>query len=353
MYGGYETFVKEIGERLVKKDVIVKVYCQKNLFTSFPKEVNGVQLVYIPTLPQKALNQIIHSFLSIVHATFSKTDVLLVVNLAAGPMGWIPKLTGKKTMINVDGLEWLRPKWKGIGAAYFYYAAKIAVKLYDKIITDAEAMRDVYLKEFKTDSKVIAYGAPPFVATEEDVQLLFPSNSYYLIVGRLIPDNNADLIIRGFLQSNSTKKLVVVGDVPYKDEYASSLKSLQNERLIFTGYVKDQKQLMALYQHSFAYLHGHKYGGTNPAMLKAMANNCAILALNTPFNQEMLQSKYGVFFEENEASLVKQFHNLESNPTITEELRKHVASGLTEKYNWDCVTDEYISVARGLKDNSY
>lgn len=349
MYGGYETFVKEIGERLVKKDVVVIVYCQKNLFTTFPKEVNGVQLVYIPTLPQKAINQIIHSFLSIVHATFSRTDVLLVVNLAAGPMGWIPKLTGKKTMINVDGLEWLRPKWKGIGASYFYHAAKIAVKLYDKIITDAEAMRDVYLKEFKTDSKVIAYGAPPFVATEEDVQLLFPSSSYYLIVGRLIPDNNADLIIRGFLQSNSTKKLVVVGDVPYKDKYASSLKALQNERLIFTGYVKDQKQLMALYQHSFAYLHGHKYGGTNPAMLKAMANNCAILALNTPFNQEMLQSQYGVFFEENEASLVKQFNILETNPEITEELRKHVASGLTDKYNWDCVTEEYIRVAQQLK----
>ncbi|RZL19668.1 MAG: DUF1972 domain-containing protein, partial [Pedobacter sp.] len=162
VYGGFETFVKELSERLVIRNVEVTVYCQKNLFKSFPSEVNGIKLVYIPTVSTKSLNQLVHCFLSLVHATFSKADVLLVVNLAAGPMGWIPKLTGKKTMINVDGLEWLRPKWKGLGARYFYTAAKIAVKLYDKIITDAEAMRQVYLSEFKTDSTVIAYGAPAF-----------------------------------------------------------------------------------------------------------------------------------------------------------------------------------------------
>lgn len=349
MYGGFETFVKELSERLVRKDVIVKVYCQKNLFTSYQKNVNGVDLVYIPTVKHKSLNQLIHCLLSIIHATFSKTDVILVVNLAAGPMGWIPKLTGKKTMINVDGLEWLRPKWKGLGAKYFYYAAKIAVKLYDLIITDADAMREVYLKEFKTDSKVIAYGAPKYTPVPLDKSLLFPPNSYYLIVGRLIPDNNADLIIKSFLKSNSNKKLVVVGDVPYKDQYAEALKNLQNERLLFLGYVTDQVQLMSLYQHCFAYIHGHKYGGTNPAMLKAMANNCAIFALNTPFNQEMLQNgEFGLFFEEEEQSIAEQFEFLEANPEILQRYRTKVKNGLTDKYNWDCITEAYINAAQNL-----
>src|SRR5690606_4678527 len=162
VYGGFETFVKELAERLVKKDIEVHVYCQKNLFSSYPKQVNGIILHYLPTLPHKSLNQLVHCFFSMIHATFSKTDVLLVVNLAAGPMGWIPKLAGKKTMINVDGLEWLRPKWKGLGARYFYWAARAATKLYDQIITDADAMREVYLQEFHTESKVIAYGAPAY-----------------------------------------------------------------------------------------------------------------------------------------------------------------------------------------------
>lgn len=346
VYGGFETFVKEVSERLVRNGVEVHIYCQKNLFKERPKQVNGIFLHYIPTIESKSLNQIIHSFLSIIHASFSSADIILVLNLAAGPMGWIPKLTGKKTMINVDGLEWLRPKWKGPGAAYFRFAAKLATKLYDLIITDAEAMREVYLKEFETDSVVIAYGAPPF--KEADVLNLKRFNlkprEYYLIVGRLIPDNNADLIIKAFLEAGSEKKLVVVGDVPYQDKYAEDLKKLANDKLQFVGYVKNQDELMTLYQNSFSYIHGHEFGGTNPAMLKAMSNNCAILALDTSFNREMLnEGEFGLFFDKDSLSLIRGMNKLEANEVLVDLMRNKVSSGLTDKYNWDAVTRSYQS----------
>ena len=143
VYGGFETFAKELSERLVKNGVEVHIYCQKNLFDQRPAIVNGIHLHYIPTIETKSLNQIVHSFLSIVHATFSRVDVILVVNLAAGPMGWIPKLTGKKTMINVDGLEWLRPKWKGLGATYFRFAAKIATTDTTSNKTKKDELREI------------------------------------------------------------------------------------------------------------------------------------------------------------------------------------------------------------------
>jgi glycosyltransferase involved in cell wall biosynthesis len=351
VYGGFETFVKELCERLAKKDIEVHIYCQKNLFKDRPKQLNGITLHYIPTIQSKSLNQLVHCFLSIVHATFSSFDVLLVVNLAAGPMGWIPKLTGKKTMINVDGLEWLRPKWKGLGATYFKWAAGLATKFYDLIITDAEAMRQVYLQKFKTESKVIAYGAPAFIESPKVLLDNFnlKQGEYYLIVGRLIPDNNAELIIKGFLKSNSTKKLIVVGDVPYADKYASNLKKLQNERLIFLGYVKNQDELMALYQNAFVYLHGHKFGGTNPAMLKAMSNRCAILALNTVFNREMLNNgEFGLFFDESESSVAERMNYLESHPDLVKSMQEKVGLGLTDKYNWDHITDSYLSSMKAL-----
>lgn len=352
VYGGFETFARELSERLVKREVEVHIYCQRNLFKDRPRTVNGVHLHYIPTVSHKSLNQLLHSFLSIIHATFfSSPDILLVVNLAAGPMGWIPKITGKKTMINVDGLEWLRPKWKGLGALYFRIAAKLSTRLYDRIITDADAMREIYLREFKTDSTVIAYGAPPFQEAETALLNRFnvKPGEYYLIVGRLIPDNNADLIIRGFLSAGSGKKLVVVGDVPYQDQYAENLKKLANERLLFVGYVTDSNELMSLYQHSFAYIHGHQYGGTNPAMLKAMSNKCAILALNTVFNREMLSDgDFGLLFENNTESLIDMMKQLESDHELSRSLRQKVVNGLTDKYNWDSVTDAYQSVMEKL-----
>ncbi len=346
VYGGYETFVKELSERLVKAGVEVHVYNQKHLFNVRPIQINGIHLHYIPTLPYKSLNQIIHCFLSLFHATFSKADIVFVLNLAAGPMGWIPKLRGKKTMINTDGMEWLRPKWKGFGATYFYFGAWSATKLYDKLITDADAMQSVYLDEFNATSTVIAYGAPPFMPAELSLikHLNLQKDDYYLIVGRLVPDNNADLLIKGFLSSSSAKKLVVVGDVPYHDHYAQNLKGLASDKLIFVGYVKNQNVLMSLYQHCFVYLHGHQFGGTNPAMLKAMSNQCAILAINTPFNQEMLNNgEFGMFFERQSECLAEKIEMIESSPDHLSTFRQKVQTGLGKKYNWDAITDLYVS----------
>jgi glycosyltransferase involved in cell wall biosynthesis len=308
VYSGYETFVKELSERLSTKDVRVHVYCHKNLFKAYPRVVKGINLHYIPTIETKALSQLVHSFLSFCHAMFCHYDVILVVNAANGPLGIIPRLFGKKTIINVDGLEWLRPKWKGLGAKYFYFAAKISTKLYDLVVTDADEMRNVYLREFNSDSTVIAYGAPASFKTDESIlnKWNLVAREFYLIVGRLIPDNNADLIIKSFIKSPSHKTLVVVGDVPYKDKYADDLKQIKSDKVKFLGYVNDSTELMTLYRHCFVYVHGHKFGGTNPTMLKAMACDCAILALDTPFNREMLAQKYGFFFGETSLARLKK-----------------------------------------------
>ena len=158
VYSGYETLIKELSERLVsKKGCEVTVYCHRNLFKEKPALVNGIKLVYVPTIESKSLSQLIHSFLSICHAVTSDVDVIFAVNAANGPFGLISKIFKKPTAINVDGLEWLRPKWKGIGAKYFKIAARLSTILFDQIINDSDEMRKVYLNMFKKDSVVIAY----------------------------------------------------------------------------------------------------------------------------------------------------------------------------------------------------
>jgi glycosyltransferase involved in cell wall biosynthesis len=351
VYSGYETFVKELSERLVLKNIEVKVYCHKNLFATHPKFVKGIELVYIPTIETKSLSQLIHSFFSMFHACFTKTDVILVVNAGNGPFGFIARIFNKPTLINVDGLDWLRPKWKGLGARYFYFAAKMATKLYDIIITDAEEMRNVYLKEFKKDSSVIAYGDKPNYSKNITLLSQFNLNplGYYLIVGRLIPDNNADIIIDGFIKSNSSKKLVIVGDVPYKDHYAETLKTKANDNILFLGYITDSEVLSELYCNCYVYVHGHEFGGTNPTMLKAMASGCAIFALQTPFNREMLaHGDYGLFFEKNSTSVSDLIHKIEQSEEKLDILRKNSRNGITEKYNWDYITESYISIMHKL-----
>ena len=353
VYSGYETLIKELSERLVARGCEVTVYCHRNLFNKKPALVKGIKLVYVPTIESKSLSQLIHSFLSMCHAVTSDADVIFAVNAANGPFGLISKIFRKPTAINVDGLEWLRPKWKGLGAKYFKIAARLSTILFDQIINDSDEMHKVYLNMFKKDSVVIAYGATVIKSEELSLIKQWPitRKEYYLVVGRMIPDNNADIIVKGFLASNSSKKMVVVGDVFYRDNYADKLKALKDERLIFTGYVNDSDVLAALYHHSYMYVHGHEFGGTNPTMIKAMAYGCGILALNTVFNKEMLNNdSYGIYFDKNQEAVRRQINYADQHPYKIKQLRQKSQLGITDKYNWDYITDQYLEVFKRLAE---
>jgi glycosyltransferase involved in cell wall biosynthesis len=275
------------------------------------------------------------------------------VNAANGPFGYLTKLFKKKTVINVDGLEWLRPKWKGWGAKYFYFAAKKATKLFNVLITDAFEMQHIYKQLFNANSTMIAYGTDDFVA--QPISLLEQWNikgqDYYLIVGRLIPDNNSDLLIDAFLNFNSKKKLLIVGDDVFNNAFSIQIKNKikASSNIIFTGYIKDANLLSALYQHAFAYLHGHEFGGTNPTLVKAMGEGSLILALNNKFNSEVLKAgEYGHLFEKNIESLTQLMMASEKEDAATQlrvqTMRSNSTKGLVERYQWDYIMEQYYQI---------
>jgi len=347
VYSGYETFVRELADRMVKAGIEVTVYCHKNLYTTFPAVVNNVRLVYIGTIEGKTTSQFLHSLQAMAHACRKPYDIILTVNAANGPFGLFTRLCGRKTAINVDGLEWLRPKWKGLGARYFYWAAKMATKLYDVVVTDSREMQKIYRSEFNRDTTFIPYGAivqesrPPAHIHQWGLE----PGQYYLIVGRLVPDNNADLIMREFAAANSPCKLVLVGDVPYRDRYAEQIKAAAGERLIITGYIRDQETLSELYCHCSAYVHGHEFGGTNPSLLEALAHGCAVCALDTVFSREVLANgEYGLLFTKEPGSLARLLQSAERNPEKLLLLRQKAKQRITAAYNWEAVTGSYLSL---------
>ena len=341
VYSGYETLVKELSERLVKKGHVVRVYCHKSLFKKRPRTVNGIELIYTPSIRSKVLSQLYNSFFSFMHVFFSDFDVVLVVNSANGPFGILTKLSGKKTCINVDGLEWLRPKWKGFGSLYFKISSKLATAFYDKIITDSKEMSMIYKKIFKKNSKIIAYGPTMKNTIKQDFlnYLNIKSNDYYLVVGRLIPDNNSKLIIEGFINSKSLKKIVIVGDVPYHDDYANEVKKMATDRVIFTGYVKSQEKLSQLYKNCYCYIHGHEFGGTNPTMINALYLKLKIIALDTIFNREMLENYKSIFFQKQVPSISKSIDQLEKTSKNI-----NIEFSLPAKYKWENITEFYEAI---------
>ena len=347
VYSGYETLVKELSERLVNKNHDVRVYCHRSLFKIKPKYVNGIELVYTPSIETKFLSQIINSFFSFLHVCFYKVDVVLIVNSANGPFGILTKLFGIKTCINVDGIEWLRPKWKGLGNFYFKFSSKLSTILFDEVITDSLEMKKIYNNKFNKNSEVIAYGSTMIKNVSDKLdEFKLIKNDYYLIVGRLIPDNNSINIIKGFLESNSKKKIVIVGDVPYMDKYAESVKKYASKNVILLGYIRCQKKLSRLYKYCYGYIHGHQFGGTNPTMINALDFNLQILALKKYFNVEMLQNKDVIYFQNEIESIAKSIIKFEKKYNTIKQ--NNMNYSIPKNYMWNNITESYIKTFHKL-----
>ena len=104
-----------------------------------------------------------------------------------------------------------------------------------------------------------------------------------------------------------------------------------------------------LYFNCYVYVHGHEFGGTNPTMIKAMAYGSAILALDTVFNQEMLQNgKFGIFFKKELLSITSMINFCDKEKLAIDKLRKKSVNGITKKYDWDFIAKDYLEVFKSL-----
>ncbi len=355
-YSGLETIVGELAPRWVQAGHEVIVYCRRALFKERPAEWRGCKLVYLPSIEHRALSTLSHSFLATLHAAVTPSDVVLVWNAANGPLGCILRLAGKRAVINVDGVEWRRPKWRGLGNVYFRWAASVATRCFPIVITDAEEMRRIYLNQFRVQTTYIAYGAniEPSEHPEVVRQYGLKPRDYYLIASRLVPDNNADLIVEAFVASRSRRKLAIAGGADYPGNtrertFLERLRSLADERVLFLGHVDNPDHIKELHHHCFAYVHGHQFGGINPSLLKALGFSNCVLALNTPFNREVLAGeKYGILFEKDVADLTAKIDDLEVHPERAEAFRARATEPIRERFNWDSIARQYLVVFESL-----
>ncbi|HZU33823.1 MAG TPA: glycosyltransferase [Candidatus Angelobacter sp.] len=349
-YSGTETFFIELAPRLVERGHEVIVYCRKSLFKERPPMYKGVRLIYLPSIETKNFGTFTHTLACMIDVLRRNVDAMLVTNVANSFHCLIPRIFGQNCAINVDGIEWKRGKWGALGKSYFYWNAKLVGKILPKgIVTDAYAMRKLYLDEFHTPSACITYGGNIETSSHPEVvrQYGLEPGNYYLIASRLVPENNAALIVEGFKKAPTSRLLAIAGDANYHSTFIDDLKANAGNRVRFLGHVGDMDHIKELHCNSYAYIHGHMMGGTNPALLKALGFGNCILAHDNPFNAEVL-GEYGLLFRDADA-LAEKIHYIESQPHIAEDLRRRAPDRIRKVYSWDRITDQYEELFYQLK----
>lgn len=342
VYGGFETFIRELIINMSDRDINFIVYQRPHTIELFEShDSNKITRINISTIERKNLAQFIHSFKATFHSFFIKCDIVLYVNVANTPFALLQKIfTNRKVIISVDGIEWRRKKWNLIGKCYFYLCACNSKHFSHHLIADSKEIISLYKNQFKAETKYISYGANTYISENEVIE--FQNNSYYLIIGRIIPDNNIDFLIKQLLESNTEKKIVIVGELKKTNNYHNEIIQMEDNRLVKLGLVTSISRLNQLLKNCFCYLHGHEYGGTNPILLQALGNGALTLAINTPYNREVVSDKYGLLFDKNFLSY--QIENIESNKDDYSQIKILAQEYINEKYNWKTVAEQYYDL---------
>ncbi len=247
---------------------------------------------------------------------------------------------------HVDGLEWQRAKWGGVGQRYYRIAERLSVWWSNALIADAQGISDYYREKFDATTDLISYGAPEIsVAWDRLAELGLSPRGYHLAVARFEPENNLHVIIEGYAASSAALPLVVVGSAPYNDEYTTRLHALGDDRVLFVGGIWDQELLDQLYANTATYFHGHSVGGTNPSLLRALGAGAATNAFDVVFNREVLGNA-GWYF----ATSARARELFDASETDSDEIARHrdEARQRAALYDWDLVADQYEELCRHI-----
>ena len=337
-YGGFETLADQLSRRLVERGHEVTVYCRKAFTRPVDIYDRRIRRVILPGVPSKHFDTLVHTFLSVMHVLFTDVEVILMCNVANSPFVWIPRVMGKPTALNVDGLDRKRRKWNVLGQWFLHLCEMLSPITPTRVVTDAKAIQDYYRQRYGKDSTMIAYGSDPPPGEAGLNGFPLTRNQYILYVSRLEPENNPELVIGAYKQVKTDWPLVIVGGNAYKPEYPDYLKSIADKRVIFTGGVYGEGY-WALQKNAGLCVFASEVGGVHPALVEAMASRNAVLYLDTPENRETA-GDCGVMFA-NEADLIQKLTTLTADPDRLSTLAERAQQRAQELFSWDRITTQY------------
>ena len=340
-YGGFETAVRKLAPYLADKDWNVTVYGRSSSFEQHPDRDQRVSIVTTSGIENKSLSTLSYGLTACLHALWAKPSVALVMNVANG--FWLPllKLRGIPTVVNVDGIEWERAKWGSLAKIVFKLGARMTARFGTVLIADSKEIGRRWQEDFGRSCVFIPYGGEPggHDSPEEGLQ----AKGYVLAVARFVPENT----IPEFLQaagalSRQGYTVVIVGSSGYGGPLEEEVRKLVTDypNVKWLGHVSDDKRLLALWKNCGAYFHGHSVGGTNPALVQAMANGAPVVARDTVYNREVLGDD-AVYCAPTAVAIEKAISQVMESKSEQDRLAKLSLERVKKGYTWNAVCTAY------------
>lgn len=296
-YGGFEQFAQYLSAGLVQKGHRVAVYCSH---THPYKETNwnGVQLIHCndPEHRYGTAGQFLYDRNCNRDSHTRDFDIVLHLGYTSDAV-WYKKWAASAVhIVNMDGMEWKRSKYNRFTRIFLKKAEAMAARRADLLVADSTAIQQYLQTAYNKTATFIPYGAS--VYTNPDIGILekyaLKPGEYYLAIARMEPENNIEMIVKGYLAADTAFPLLLIGNTATKHG-KHLLSAYNNPRVRFIGGLYDEAALNDLRYHSRTYFHGHSAGGTNPSLLEAMACGSAVAAHDNAFNRAVTLTEADYF----------------------------------------------------------
>jgi glycosyltransferase involved in cell wall biosynthesis len=257
---------------------------------------------------------------------------------------WLPalKARGIRTVVNVDGIEWERAKWGTAAKQTFKAGARLTARYADELVFDSTEIAKHWKKDFDREGTYIPYGGERGYAKLDSPR--FTPGSYALVVARFVPENTIDEFLTAAEMLDDID-VVIVGSSGFGgqfDERAQHLAATKSN-VTWLGHLADDRALFSLWENCGAYFHGHSVGGTNPALVQAMACGAPTVARDTKYNREVLDT-HAIFVPPEATAIASAIAGLVGDRKKQEQLRAGVQARSKDAYTWDDVCGRYAKL---------
>ncbi len=342
-YGGFEQFAEIASQHWVSQGHEVLVYCGHN-HEYRQAEFKGVKRISIfdPEFVIGTAGQFFYDLGCILDARTRGFDVLLQLGYTSSSV-WSFLLPSKPLIVtNMDGLEWKRAKFSPMVQQFLRWAESRAVSSSDILVADSLGIQSYLKTRYNKESEYIAYGADvPEVTESHEVLQKYQVEylGYNLVIARMEPENNIEMILEGMKISGFKRPTLVVGNTG--NGFGTMMKAkYENENVRFLGGIYNIDHLNVLRKCCYLYYHGHSVGGTNPSLLEAMALGIVLSVHQNEFNSSVLESD-GLYFTNAQEIAVQQTQPLDLD---RQQVANNLISKIQQKFSWDFISSEYLRV---------
>jgi len=341
--GGIEKYTEEVGSRLAEKGHEVTVYTTRH-YGSIEGTFKGMTIKTVPSFRSKSFEKITAAFMATIYQC-SQQEVDIVHFHAFGPamFCFIPRLRGRKVIVQGHGLEWMRSRWGYFGKLFLRLAEIPSVKFPHMVTAVSLVQKEYLLEKHGVKCVYIPTGVNPPQVEEPDLikQYGLYGNDYILFVARLVREKGAHYLIDAYKRLNTDIKLVIAGDAEHEQSYKNELYQLAkgNDNIIFTGFATD-KILHELFSNCYMFVLPSEMEGLPIALLEGMSyGNCCLIS-DIQENLQVLDDKGYSFRSKNIDDLSKKLDYLIKNSDAVGSVRQKAKAHVLENYSWSMVANK-------------